>query len=296
MTVVAVAEARAGSSASSSGSRAHRRRRGPRGHLIRCPARHAARVVRFQLRLRQRAGGARPGHARRSQPDTARVAAPGRRSADPSSSADSASSAPRRAALQQRGPRRRVRDPGPLPQVSSLGAPLRWSAAISGRVAMVICDDLEFPEWARLPALDGADLITAPVNWPAAPRPPGERPAEVAKAQADTSVNGVFVAVADQYDKEPRVDSDQRQRRRRPGRLPAGRARPGRPGHRPARPLRPGRAQDKRLNDHNDLFADRRPELYSLVAEPPPGADLAGRFLGIMGTRRGSGRRASLIT
>ena len=35
-----------------------------------------------------------------------------------------------------------------------------------GRVAVVICYDLEFPEWARLPALDGADLIAAPVNWP----------------------------------------------------------------------------------------------------------------------------------
>ena len=30
----------------------------------------------------------------------------------------------------------------------------------------MICYDLEFPEWARLAALDGADLIAAPVNWP----------------------------------------------------------------------------------------------------------------------------------
>ena len=30
------------------------------------------------------------------------------------------------------------------------------------------------------------------------------------------------------------------------------------------------RARDKRLNDHNDLFADRRPELYSPVAGGRP--------------------------
>ena len=53
-----------------------------------------------------------------------------------------------------------------------------------GRVAVMICYDVEFPEWVRLAALEGADLIAAPVNWPAAPRPAGERPSEVIKAQA----------------------------------------------------------------------------------------------------------------
>ena len=36
-----------------------------------------------------------------------------------------------------------------------------------GRVAVLVCYDLEFPEWVRLAALDGADLVAAPVNWPA---------------------------------------------------------------------------------------------------------------------------------
>ena len=35
--------------------------------------------------------------------------------------------------------------------------------------------DLELPEWVRRAALAGADLIAAPVNWPAAPRPPADR-------------------------------------------------------------------------------------------------------------------------
>ena len=36
-----------------------------------------------------------------------------------------------------------------------------------GQIAVLICYDLEFPEWARLPALDDAQLLCAPVNWPA---------------------------------------------------------------------------------------------------------------------------------
>ncbi len=44
-----------------------------------------------------------------------------------------------------------------------------------GRVSVMICYDLEFPEWVRVAALDGADLIAAPVNSPAGPRPPAER-------------------------------------------------------------------------------------------------------------------------
>ncbi|HEX3312993.1 MAG TPA: nitrilase-related carbon-nitrogen hydrolase, partial [Streptosporangiaceae bacterium] len=66
-----------------------------------------------------------------------------------------------------------------------------------GRVAVMVCYDLEFPEWTRLAALDGADLIAAPVNWPGYRWPEGERPAEVVKAQAAAAANGVFVAVAD---------------------------------------------------------------------------------------------------
>ena len=66
-----------------------------------------------------------------------------------------------------------------------------------GRAGLMICYDLEFPEWVRLAALAGADLIAAPVNWPAMPVPAGERPCDVVRVQADACVNGVFIAVAD---------------------------------------------------------------------------------------------------
>jgi predicted amidohydrolase len=132
----------------------------------------------------------------------------------------------------------------------------------AGRVAVMICYDLEFPEWARLAALDGADLIAAPVNWPAAPSPAGERPAEVVKAQADASVNGVYVVVADRCGRERGVD------------WISGSVIVGPDGYPLAGPVLADRPEvlvadcdlaatrDKRINEHNDLLGDRRPDLY----------------------------------
>jgi 5-aminopentanamidase len=132
-----------------------------------------------------------------------------------------------------------------------------------GRVGLMICYDLEFPEWARLAALDGADLIAAPVNWPAMPGVADDgQPPEVIKARADAAVNGLFVAVADRCGTERGVDWVS-------GSLiasPSGAALAG--------PVLAGRpvvlaaecdltlARNKRVSAHNDLIADRRPELY----------------------------------
>lgn len=66
-----------------------------------------------------------------------------------------------------------------------------------GSIAMMICYDLEFPEWVQLPALNGAQLLCAPVNWPVYTRPEGERPAEVVRVQADAAGNRMFIAVCD---------------------------------------------------------------------------------------------------
>jgi 5-aminopentanamidase len=131
-----------------------------------------------------------------------------------------------------------------------------------GRVAAMICYDLEFPEWSRLVALDGADLIAAPVNWPGYSPPTGERPAEVIKAQAAAAANGVFVAVADRCRTERGVS------------WISGSVIVGPEGYPLAGPVladRPTvlsvacelpRARDKSLSGNNDLLADRRPELY----------------------------------
>jgi predicted amidohydrolase/dienelactone hydrolase len=132
-----------------------------------------------------------------------------------------------------------------------------------GRVAVMVCYDLEFPEWVRLAALDGADLVAAPVNWPGYRWPEGERPAEVVKAQAAAATNAVFVAVADRCRTERGVSWIS-------GTLIAGPE-----GYPLAGPVLEDRsvvltaacdlprARDKTVSGRNDLLADRRPELYT---------------------------------
>jgi 5-aminopentanamidase len=134
-----------------------------------------------------------------------------------------------------------------------------------GNVGVMICYDLEFPEWVRLTALSGADLIAVPVNWTASgsPAPPGERSGEVIAAQAAAASNGVFVAVADRCGTERGVD------------WLGGSVIVRRSGYPAAGPLCEDRtavltatidlrlARDKRISELNDLFTDRRPELYA---------------------------------
>jgi predicted amidohydrolase len=136
-----------------------------------------------------------------------------------------------------------------------------------GRVAVMICYDLEFPEWVRLAALAGADLIAAPVNWPSVSWPsvswpPGERPAEVIKAQAAAATNGVFVAVADRCRTERGVSWISGSLIVGPDGYPlVGPVLADRSAILTA-PCDLHRARDKKLAGANDLLGDRRPELY----------------------------------
>jgi len=65
-----------------------------------------------------------------------------------------------------------------------------------GDIAMMICYDVEFPEWVRLPALAGADLLAVPTNWPAEAVPAGERPIVTTNVQVAAFANRMFVAAA----------------------------------------------------------------------------------------------------
>jgi len=135
-----------------------------------------------------------------------------------------------------------------------------------GRIAVMICYDLEFPEWVRLPALDGAQLLCAPTNWPAYPRPDGERPSEVVRVQADAAVNRIFIAACDRVGAERGVewvggsvivDAD--------GWPLAG----GSASTLPATLLAEcdlDAALDKAASPNNDVLGDRRPELYERLA------------------------------
>lgn len=135
-----------------------------------------------------------------------------------------------------------------------------------GRLGVMICYDLEFPEWPRLAAQLGAQVLAVPANWPLKPRPAEQPAIEVAKAQAVAAAYGVHVIVADRCGAERGTDwvggslvCD------RTGYLIAGPATaPGSlavPTTVSAR-LDPATAVTKRLSPHNDALTDRRPELY----------------------------------
>ena len=132
-----------------------------------------------------------------------------------------------------------------------------------GRIGVAICYDLYFPELTRRLALAGADVIVVPANLPLLPRPKGERPVEMALAQASAHVNKVWVAVCDRAGPERGVewtgascvvDPD--------GWLAAGPVRDYGAGYVLA-DCDLSRSRDKAWGERNDVRGDLRPELYA---------------------------------
>lgn len=66
-----------------------------------------------------------------------------------------------------------------------------------GKLGVLICYDLEFPEMPRSLAVAGADIIAVPTNWPLVPRPAGEHPPEVIQAMAAARSSRVAIACCD---------------------------------------------------------------------------------------------------
>lgn len=136
-----------------------------------------------------------------------------------------------------------------------------------GRLGLMVCYDIEFPELPRGLALHGAELICVPTNWPDEGRPPEERPMELVRAMAAASCSKVFIACADRCGAERGVEwvgasaivSD------------AGWLLAGPPAASEPTTLHAAcdlaAARDKRLNERNDVFADRRPDVYRQAAE-----------------------------
>lgn len=129
-----------------------------------------------------------------------------------------------------------------------------------GRLGVLVCYDLEFPEMTRTMALRGADLLAVPVNWPRVPRPDGERPPEVVIAMAAARVNRLAIACCDRTGEE------------RGQTWTAGTTIIDAHGWVAATPNHGGLAvadldlvssRDKRLSSRNDALGDRRPELYT---------------------------------
>jgi predicted amidohydrolase len=132
-----------------------------------------------------------------------------------------------------------------------------------GRIGLAVCYDLEFPELTRGLALQGAQLLAVPANWPHDEAPPDGRPVLHTLAAATAYLNHVFVAVCDRCGTERGCDFE------------GGSAIAGPEGALIAGPVRDrgaatlladcelDEALDKRTSPRNDAFADRRPEHYA---------------------------------
>lgn len=126
-----------------------------------------------------------------------------------------------------------------------------------GRLGVAICYDIEFPEVPRRLALAGAEVLALPVNWPLAERPAGEHAPETIQAMAAARASRLPIAVADRCGSERGVQ------------WTGGTAVIDRDGWIAAVPGADGVASavvsidpSKTLGANNDVFADRRPELY----------------------------------
>ena len=144
-------------------------------------------------------------------------------------------------------------------------APPRVFDTPAGRIGVLVCYDLEFPEMPRTLALDGAELIAVPTNWPLMERPEGEHAPEVMVGMGAARVNRVAIACADRTGTERGqdwnagtsiIDQD--------GWVLAAQSDIG-PA---AADVDLARSRDKRYTGLADAFADRRPDLYGAVTHP----------------------------
>jgi predicted amidohydrolase len=71
-----------------------------------------------------------------------------------------------------------------------------------GRIATMVCYDVEFPEWVRLAMLDRASLLAVPTNWPNLGQLIHGTPMEAVRVQAAASVNKMVAVAADRSGSE----------------------------------------------------------------------------------------------
>jgi predicted amidohydrolase len=144
-----------------------------------------------------------------------------------------------------------------------------------GRVGMVICFDLWFPEAARALALAGAEIIAVPTNWVASFRRQVYNEAGYCLgdivAMATAGQNGVVVACADRVG----VERDVRFLGCSLIVGPEGWPLQGPAGHEEETLLvadvdLDSVAAARRRTPRNHLIEDRRPDSYNAVVIPPP--------------------------
>ncbi len=137
-----------------------------------------------------------------------------------------------------------------------------------GRLGVMICFDLEFPEWTRIAALAGVEILFVPTNWPYVSRPDGERAPEVQIGMATARVNRMAVVCADRAGAERGVEWNE-------GTciidadgwvVDAVGAGDGVAWA----DIDAAESRDKQLAELSSAFADRRPDLYSSITRLAP--------------------------
>jgi predicted amidohydrolase len=134
-----------------------------------------------------------------------------------------------------------------------------------GALGVLICFDLEFPEFPRSLALRGAELIVTPTNWPRESVPEGERVPEVTVAMAAAYSNHVAIACCDRAGTERGQDWNEASsiidahgwvvaHADASGVVTA--------------ELDLSLSSDKTMSELVDVFGDRRPELYGALTAP----------------------------
>ncbi len=132
-----------------------------------------------------------------------------------------------------------------------------------GRIGVLVCYDLEFPEMPRMLALGGAELIAVPTNWPRAQWPDGEHPPEVVIAMATARTNRVFVACCDRTG----VERGQEWTAGTSIVDEGGWIRALAVNDQAVAELDLTRARAKAVAERADVIGDRRPELYGALSE-----------------------------
>jgi predicted amidohydrolase len=127
-----------------------------------------------------------------------------------------------------------------------------------GPLGTLVCYDLEFPEMPRGLALAGAEIIAVPTNWPLLTRPPGERAPEVVQAMAAARASQVAIACCDRRGPERGIVWTQGTVVVGPDGWPCGEK--DELGRLDA--VVELTATRTRIGTRNDVYGDRRPELY----------------------------------
>ena len=131
-----------------------------------------------------------------------------------------------------------------------------------GRISMVVCYDLEFPEMVRGLLLQGVEVLAVPTNWPLGNSPEKERPAEIHDAMSSARLSRMIIACCDRCGTERGVTftggsaiigAD--------GWIKAERS--GRDAGMIVAEVDMATARNKAVSARNDTLGDRRPEVYA---------------------------------